>query len=159
MTIERNQLAGLRQSAHYSILRPGHEPDKMRERQQNSNEHTFQDADPDHAGGCNGRKSELVHQFSQVDEMPWRQTGRQRGRAGVAPNAASGRMASGPVSQVTTRAITPAAVIPTSADLPPEDKATAVRLSAPVTANPWNRPAAILRRQNPQFSIWVVGHT
>ena len=46
----------------------------------------------------------------------------------------------------------PAAIRPTSADRPPDESATAVRLSAPVAANPWNRPAAISAAPNPASS-------
>ncbi len=63
----------------------------------------------------------------------------------TAPSALLGRYWSGPVKKSRTRVIVAAATSPVTCDFPPVASATAVRESAPVTANPCDRPAAMLQ--------------
>ncbi|MNC44174.1 hypothetical protein D3C75_930710 [compost metagenome] len=62
----------------------------------------------------------------------------------TAPSAACGIHAIGAVKNSRIRAMTSAAMMPTSWLLPPTMSLTAVRESAPLMAKPWETPAARL---------------
>jgi hypothetical protein len=117
------------------------QPDQVNERHGHGDKHPLEDPDPDHARCSHQGEPELiwVNPGQPPECLAIEQVYRRR-QQDCAKRSFGQEIPSSLVSSVTTTAIVAAATRPTSADRPPDAIATAVRESAPVTANPGTAP-------------------